>query len=843
MSCGSCVDSSSLAKGMMSPYAVANPGLSLDEWIKLSDEDAVLVSISEPHKESKGFMKTSVLYTVRTSSREASHSVTRSYKDFVAFRTVLQKRFPGASVPTLPPSQTLNSKSEQFVTKRMHMLEFFMQAICNNPFFRNDDVYDEFVTSTEAFDRALAEGTRAVDLASSEGFNRWKQALDESEVQDTDRLRAALNRELDMVRVQLKNLRKATQHQIDRVAAMANSSVDLYQAFADFYVLERDTIQFVSGPAQLAPSSESQPAREVTMADVLLDASEKMSQYAAVQKSDIYNSKQLAQVLLDPLRYEVNTVDMWKDHLESIASKIKAMRRAEQLTRQLENEKRTLEEKIERDGDPKGKLARNLTQMTEKTIPEAERMRDEAQEDVMQHERGLMGIELARYRASRTLRMEDILRNLTRLHTRGLDELMKIFDGSGSRVRLGRDPRGHIVLARNDTSGSVLADFDDLSSFGGASGSFAGDSFDGASSIVSRQHAMSHQKRQNKFSLRRLASRRSKMVDDPEALLTSTIGAGNLDRSNQMSTAANLRDGTHLRVREDFTATRRDELDTTAGEILTARRVDDNMWYATNSRGEAGLVPSRVVEVSTTNFAGPIENVLRPDRRSKEIPVSVNLQNGPVAPVPPPGLREKDRARIDATARASVKLPQPPAPPAEEEHHDDDGSSDSESDLAYKRMLERQREEEQEEAERLAELEREREEERVREEQKDDDDDDSKSSRRSRKSSKRDSSKSSRRKSDKHSSRRKSKSVTAMGSSGASGANAGFRPPPAMLAGIQGFNRGALHKVPQEDESGDIGREASQRRSQHSGPVGLSRSPTTPMEELMQKLAFREKIE
>ncbi|GBG26531.1 Sorting nexin-4 [Hondaea fermentalgiana] len=820
---------------------VQNPDLGLDDWIRLSDEDPVLVSLGEPHKANRGFMKTSVLYTVRTSSKTESHSVARSYKDFEAFRRVLEARFPGASVPLLPEKQTLNNKSEQFVAKRMHQLEFFMQAISNNPFFRADDGYTQFVSSTSSFDRSLAD--HAFETAGSEGFYRWKQAIEETEVKDTNSLRTAVMKDLDMVRVQLRILRKAGAAQAERMMALAGSSVELFQSFADFYLVERDSVQFVSGPAQLAPASTLGPAREVTMADVLLDGAEKMSQFAAVQKSDIMSSRTFRAALVEPIQFEIDMVDMWKNHIDGISKKIKSVDVHTRLVTDLESKEKTLQSKMASDGDPKGRLASQLANVQQNNLPEARLKLDLAEKDLVDHERGLLGIELTRYRAARTLRMERIVRDLTRLHLRGFDELTKAFDGSGSQVRLGQTPKGHLVVVRNENAsdGSAFSLYDeDGSSFGG-SGSFMGET-DAGSSVVGSQYT--HSRRRTKFGFSRMASRRVKSpTENPEAVWSAALGDSHRDRSHQMSAAANMRDGTRLRVRQDYAATRSDELDVSRGEVLSARRVDDSMWYATNARGLAGLVPSSVVQVASGSMESSVEGVLLPsaqDRRRSKRPPEPPVMVSPEAPRAPPGLKESERERIDASSRAAARK-STSSRRSKSSSRRSKSSSRRSSKSSSRRSA---RDEENEELERELELERERErqlelEERELAEQaqteldgeeENDDAEEEEARLAAQRQSKKKKEKSRKSKSrSKSRSRRSSKAQAKTSSENA-------RPPAAILTDISTFKRSQLrHRDSQDDDS--VG---SHRRA--PGMSALGQNPS-PMEELMQKLAFREKAE
>jgi len=848
----------------MSKYGVENPTLSLNDWIDLSDKDPVLVSLSEPTKESKGFMKTSILYSVRTTSKTGTQTVQRSYKDFAAFRSVLQSRFPGSSVPALPPTQAVGKKSEAFVTRRMHMLEFFMNAISQNPFFRADDAYERFGADERAFDRSLAEGERAVKTANSEGVRRWRQALAETEVQSTEKLRSAISKELDMIRAQLKSLRKAAKQQEEKMQALAGTSLELYKSFADYYILERDSIQYLAGAGQFSGASSGSKSREIKMDDLLLEMADKTSQFAAVLKSDIYDAKTFRAVLVDPIRFEMSMVEMWKDHMELISSKTKQLRRARTQVFSTETDIESTEAKISRDGDPKGKLGKQLANLREKVLPKAIALRDSISESLEQHEAGLLGYELPRYRTSRTVRMETLINALSRFHLHGLDELSKIFDGTGSDVRLGRDPKGNIVVTKNE-SAKQPEDEDSIDEILSLE-----NSANGESKLEPGPNAHIHQRRRKKFSLLRLrSSTRNKPATDAEAVISAIIGDGHRDRSNQMQTAASMHDGVQLRARQNFTATRSDELDINKGEMLLGKRVDDHLWYVTNSKGNAGIVPGKAVDVagnrSSVNI--PESRVLQPKERSSwskfGLP-SPPKSSPPSKPIPPPGLKHRKELANDYDD--DVDDDEDTEDEKEEEIKVRDDSSSDEDDEGEELRKEREEEErqrrqqEEEDEEEERERERRRRQEKEEAERKDLRREKEKKERKEKKDKKKKKKAKDKKKEEPRkvsfsnsiqvsqetsdgdeetetidllrrsslarqhrqaAQAKKSSPVSKLGQQGG-----GNNP---MLTAIQGFDKEKLNSSTEEQQA------------QRKPPP--QKKPSTPMEELMQKLQFRDKVE
>jgi len=539
-----------------SAMSFVNPMLELEEWVRLADEEPILVSVAEPVEEKAGLFKSRMVYAVRTSNRIGLKVAKRSYGDFAAFRAILLNRFPGALIPALPPSHSIGTKSETFVQKRMHMLEFFIQAAALNPFFREDSSYQDFVSAdVHKYDRNIADPKKDRS-EQSEGVRRWMQALSKHPINESEKLRQVLLKEFDILRRQLKSFKSKVDNLIQKYEALSQASDGVYQGFADLYTLERDQMQILSGNTQMSSNTKT------SMHSVLLDAADKSSQFAAVLKSnDFYSPAGLQNVLKDPIRFEIGMVDMWRENLDGIQHVLKAHRHAKDSLSGFEKEMASLETK----GSDDKKAQKALEQLRNKKLPEAHKLVADTLEDASRRESGLLGIELGRFRADRVVRMNKIMTNLARFHLRSLDELSKAWDGTGAEVRLGRDTKGNLIVSKNADKSST-------------------------------DHV--EQKSKKKFSLVRHQSKKKGMED-----INAIYSAANVSQAIHHVGAAGIKNGVQLRVTTDYSAVKSDELDISVGEVLDAKRIDDEMWYATSSNGDQGIVHARCVEVSTKHAA------------------------------------------------------------------------------------------------------------------------------------------------------------------------------------------------------------------------------------------------
>lgn len=132
----------------------------LAAWLSNREDDCLSASnqlrVENPTVVHKMFGRTSVEYTVQTQSASAGGgkiAVKRRYRDFVALHDALEIRYPGAIVPPLPKQTTFGKTDEWFVKKRTLLLEHFLSAVSRHPFLSGDDIYVEFIASSEKFDR------------------------------------------------------------------------------------------------------------------------------------------------------------------------------------------------------------------------------------------------------------------------------------------------------------------------------------------------------------------------------------------------------------------------------------------------------------------------------------------------------------------------------------------------------------------------------------------------------------------------------------------------------------------------------------------------------------------
>jgi len=575
----------------------------------------MVVSVGNPTFQSGGLFRAKIAYyAVRASSREALTEASRTYKDFVLMQKQLAERFVGACIPPVPPEKMMGTTDESFVTKRMHLLEAFLQAITANAFMRNDPVFKLFIKAEGEFSKQTFTSSEE-----SDGVAQWKQALAEATEADDKQILDAAS-ELDVVVKSFVQMKSATKNLIAAAERYNDAQVQLGSAFETWQAREEGQVSLLRGVGQHLDGSKVVLAHEVKG---LVTGQTAM---AAVLQLE-YGPTQLASVLLDAIRFEVAQAEQWGKHLKYATDKNKVHAIAAANVKKLQAQLGV--------GSKDDKQFAGIS----KQLQDAKAVLKAAETESTAMRRGV-AVELDRYRKDRAIRCETMVALFRRFHLRGANLIRSAWtDGEAlegvnvtalptagggffKRKSFIRTASGTLKVSKNGSAADVLA-------------------------LELQQEAKT---------------------------------------KGESRTHAIVADEKHVRLRcnKDFVARQRDELDLKEGEEVTAVRIDDMMWLATNAQGNSGLVPSSHVGVPPQQSAGspfprasiaehdglrPRMSIIQPnlplDGSAPPVPAAPPVHN-PRASVsmPPPGLAVPSAAAIAAaTAHAHEGPPQPPLPP------------------------------------------------------------------------------------------------------------------------------------------------------------------------------------
>jgi hypothetical protein len=530
------------------------------EWVQQHDDDPVLVSVSEPKLKKGGvFSKTKTLYQVRSSSRTSLLSVYREYKDFSLLHKLLTTHLRGACLPPVPPETLFGSTDPAFIKKRMHLLEHFLQTIVDNPFTRTDTCVQLFLSdpSDKGFD-TIIKSLPVGEL--SEGQKMWRQALDEAiEPEDTDKLIVEMNKELDVIIKSLTQVKEAAKAQVMAMKGYAEASASMAHAFESWQVREESSINKMKGIAVRVDGTKVVVPVELKQ---LARASHAHCGILALE----YGPHQWESIVVDAVRFEIAQAERWKAQLKDAEAKIKHDAKAYDAARALEIQIKDQEAKTKKQ-DPK--LQQRLKEALDAEI--------QAKNDARDMKRGTFRIELERYSKQRAVRLETLFALVARAHVRGANMIKSTWDGSSTSSSSNNNNN-------EDSSGTSTT----TPTSSEPRSSLLGQSSHGGGSFFRRK------------SLERTKS--GKLVNvkggaEAEALRQDLAHEANTVALPRTLAIHSDEKKTALKAKKTYTAKKADELDLKEGEMLTAVRIDDDLWYATNSAGKSGLVPSSHVGV------------------------------------------------------------------------------------------------------------------------------------------------------------------------------------------------------------------------------------------------------
>lgn len=378
--------------GSCASTQIKEPLQSVTEWLQTQDVKQVAVRVTDPRSVAKGKRAMSLFHKTRTAfivnysiedcvtSPMAARTVERDFYDFGTLRAALVRRFPGSCVPPLPSMKPSGLENKDaFNKKQARLLELFLQTCADHSFFRNDSVFEAFVNSSLPFEQTL----KSTGSDPSEGTERWHQALCEStgvvNCKDALYLIDALQRELKSTEKRLGQLKTCIKTEIEKSKARAEASNHTVEALNDLLASEKSFKSVLAGKVSIEDDAIS-----------FSDAVERVVRYNANHTAALfheYGEDQQEMAMLDNTRFELMSVTNWLEHLDAAAA---------------------IERKFQK-------------------IEGSEDVTD-VNSECVNHRKGLLGVELSRFkqaRVLRTLRMKD---SIAEMHVQGAKAILEIWD-------------------------------------------------------------------------------------------------------------------------------------------------------------------------------------------------------------------------------------------------------------------------------------------------------------------------------------------------------------------------------------------------------------------------------
>lgn len=95
-------------------------------------------------------------------------TVKRRYSDFLALKEYLVAKYPGRTIPSLPPKKILDGSDDAFLLRRSKGLERFLQITANHPVLSSDNYWKSFITASEEFEKVKKPNIKEIVTSVSE---------------------------------------------------------------------------------------------------------------------------------------------------------------------------------------------------------------------------------------------------------------------------------------------------------------------------------------------------------------------------------------------------------------------------------------------------------------------------------------------------------------------------------------------------------------------------------------------------------------------------------------------------------------------------------------------------
>lgn len=145
----------------------------------------MIVTVSKPAVVG-GFVNRHIEYLVETQPQ--NWAVRRRFNDFIWLREILEKRYPGLLVPSLPPKELAGKAAgkreagaaTEYVRTRTHLLGVFAEQVARTPYLRPDASVAAFLSAPTPLEweaQKHVTGRASVLTDTSPGCNRWKEDI------------------------------------------------------------------------------------------------------------------------------------------------------------------------------------------------------------------------------------------------------------------------------------------------------------------------------------------------------------------------------------------------------------------------------------------------------------------------------------------------------------------------------------------------------------------------------------------------------------------------------------------------------------------------------------------
>ena len=238
------------AAGTAAAGAATGGGESADEfwathkaWEETVLSENVKVVVRDPETTSTMF---SSYVTYLCTTEPLGYFVRRRYSDFEWLRNLLQERYVGMLIPSMPDKSTsmMSGNKHHFIKVRMRSLGIFLVRLMRIPYLRSDQTVLKFLSlnNDSEWKSYKASCKPEEEKDAGEGYERWIKAINRYEMpKNAERLVNDVMRQLDSHERVQSALIKSSQRLMEKATAYAEEMKIFTQNYRSVAKTENDT--------------------------------------------------------------------------------------------------------------------------------------------------------------------------------------------------------------------------------------------------------------------------------------------------------------------------------------------------------------------------------------------------------------------------------------------------------------------------------------------------------------------------------------------------------------------------------------------------------------------------
>lgn len=336
----------------------------------------------------------------------------REYNEFALLADRLSRKFKSAMIPPLPPAfGVVTIVSESMIQSRLVGIRAFTKSLLRHPFLRNSVAVDAFLDSNETINEKRLD---AILQKPSKGFTMWLALLKVTvNPEEPLLLLKEVHKEIDSLSEFYASLVKEMKSLTHRISGYASRLKEFNLSLEVWRNVERTDLHRLSAAVALDKSGEEPELRLIS--SFLQDM---QGAHDANRERVLSKAEKTLEIMKKPIKYEMRVIDSVARDIDKVKAKLTSYEKAVKVVKDLEADKT----KTAKNGSPSKDSSEKKMSTSISKLKVAEEEKD-------MFLRGLLVIELNRFRYERGTRNAKLLRDLADLQAEVSSQEAKQWSG------------------------------------------------------------------------------------------------------------------------------------------------------------------------------------------------------------------------------------------------------------------------------------------------------------------------------------------------------------------------------------------------------------------------------